>query len=119
MRIFCFILFGFFGLAAMFLVVDCSAGKTRYLECSVRDHHYVAPWTETRVSTDDEGHVHIDTTRHPEEFHVICSELQGANVIDCHTSSSLYHSVTNSQIVTVRTRQGRWTGGQYLPCLQP
>lgn len=103
----------------LFVCVDCSSGRIRYFECSVSGHQYKPAWVETSVNTDSEGNVSIDTIHHQEEYHVFCQELSGARVFDCLTRASIYYVVTNSQIVCVRTREGRWSGAQYLPTIEP
>ena len=105
-------------LALVGVCVDCSCGVTRYHECHVLDHHYVASYTTTTVGSDSDGHTTIDTIHHPEEFHVICQRYGDDALFDCSESMAKYYAVTNGQQVTVSTRQGRWTHAQYLPSVR-
>ena len=104
-------------LGLVFLLVDCSCGKTRFFECLVCDHEYKAPWTEVETTTDSEGHARVVTRFHSEEYHVICRESGGSLVFDCQTDKTSYFDHADGQQVTVRTRVGRWTGGHYLPVM--
>lgn len=98
----------------LFMCVDCSAGSGKYYETEVLNHYYKPAWTEYHSSTDSNGRTTMRTTRHSEEWHVCCQDLEGAEVFDVNTSASIYGSVTNGQIVTVKVRQGKWTGWGYL-----
>ena len=111
--ILCIILFGLL----VFFCLDCGVGKTRYLECYVADREYKPAWTEISSHTDSDGHTHFSTTRHPEEFHVFCQELS-AGVIDVSTTRSIYHIVTNNQSVTVKIREGKWSGIKWMPQIE-
>lgn len=106
------------GLSLAFLCVDCSMGTNRHYECQVVDKQYKPPWTETTASTDSDGHTTWNTVQHDEEWHVYCKEDQGIQVFDCLSKSTVYHSVTNSQEVTVKVRKGKWTGLGYLPRIE-
>lgn len=106
-----------FFLAVSFLLVDCSCGTTRFFECSVTGHHYVEPWTEISQSVDSDGNSTVSTIQHPEEFHILCEESDGTLTFDCPTSRQDYYQITNGEPVTVSTRQGKWTKGQYLPSI--
>ena len=97
-----------------FLIVDCSAGYTQRFESVVVGHHYKPPWTEVSTSTDADGNMSVSTTHHAEEFHVLCKSEAG-EVLDCMESRQTYYSTTNEQAVMVKVRQGRWTGGYYMP----
>lgn len=110
-QIFCVLI----GLFAIFCLVDCSCGQTQYFECSVSAHHYTPAWVETSSSTDSDGNTHITSTVHDEEFHLICAELKGAQTFDTMSSRSGYYTITNDQIVVVKTRHGRWSNHHYLP----
>ena len=98
-----------------FFIVDCYCGTTKFFECKVTDKQYKPAWTETHTSTDSDGNIHLDTTYHPEEYHVYCDEYAGDIHFDCLESAAFYHSLTNTQPVTVKTRKGKWTGGYYIP----
>jgi len=99
-----------------FVCVDCSAGKSRTLECYVAGKEYVPPRTSVYTSTDSDGNIQVHTTHYPEEFHVICQEY-GAEIIDVQTSRGTYYHVTNGQSVSVSIREGRWTHSKYLPSI--
>ena len=104
-------------LAALFLVflcVDCSVGRDQFIESIVRDHQHDAAWTETVTSIDSEGAVSIHTVYHPDEWRLTCSELAGEQSFNIDAGYSAYQSITNGQIVTIRTRRGRWTSWHYL-----
>lgn len=106
------------GLGIVFCVTDCSAGRTRYFECNVSGHQYVAAWNETSVSTDSDGKMSVSTTYHPEEYHVICQQSDGDGAFDVSTSRAQYHTVADGQAVTVRTRIGKWTGIAWVPSIE-
>ena len=98
--------------------VDCGAGKTRFLECSVLNHHYVPSHTEITSSTDGDGKVTVSPQYYPEEFHLICSEIGTDNILDCEETEWTYQRITNGQPVTVKSREGKWTHSHYLPTIQ-
>lgn len=102
-----------------FVCLDCCMGERHYHECRVLDHHYVAPYTTFYTSTDSDGNSTLESTHHPEEFHVICQRYDDEVLFDCSEFRAEYYAVTNGQQVTVRTRQGRWTSHQYLPRIEP
>ena len=97
-----------------FLCVDCSAGKTRYLECYVADKERVAAWTEVHTSIDSDGNVHVSTQYHPEEFRLLCQEHGADALVRVNVGEGFYREATNGQPVTVRVRVGRWTGMNHL-----
>jgi hypothetical protein len=97
------------------ICVDCGAGTTRYFECSVAAHHYEPAWTQITTSTDSNGNTSVDTVDHPEEFHLICQQLQGVETFDVSSSRAKYYTITNDECVTVAVRVGRWTGAHYCP----
>ena len=101
-----------------FLCVDCSAGKTRHLECYVADKERVAAWTEIHTSVDSDGNTHISTQYHPEEFRLICQEY-GADLVRVNVGESFYREATNGQPVTIRVRVGKWTGINHLARIEP
>lgn len=105
-------------IALIFLCVDCCAGRNRYFESRVRGHHYEPPWTEVSSYTDSDGQTHLTTTYHSETFHVICQELPDGHQFDCVESRATYYAVSDGQDVTVRTREGKWTGRQWLPSVE-
>lgn len=120
MKITMWIIGSVFGLALIFMGADCCSGHTKRFEANVISHHYVAAWTETSVSTDSDGHTTVDTTYHPEEFHVICGEAGGEQrTFDVSTTRGTYYSVTNDQEVTVIARIGKWSKAAYLPTIEP
>jgi hypothetical protein len=100
------------------LIVDYCRGTTRYWECFVTAHEYKAAWTEYTTRTDSNGNTVEDSDYHPEEYHVFCEEYGGEHhVFDVQTIATTYHSTKDSQDVTVKTREGRWTGTQWLPSI--
>lgn len=105
------------GIIMVFALVDCASGSTRHFEATVMDHHYVPARTHTSVTTDGEGHTRVHTHHHPEEFHLICAEMNGSQVFDVHTTRARYHAMTNGQYATVKTRQGRFTKIQWIPTI--
>lgn len=101
-------------LGIAFLVTDCAVGVTRYHEARIVMHNHIASWVETQVTSDDEG-AHTSVYVHPEEWHLICKEAGGDLEFDCDVSAGDYAILQDETIVTVKTRQGRFTGYQWLP----
>ncbi|SRR6266496_1998109 len=83
-------------LVLSFFVADCVLGTVHYSECNAFEHRHVAAWTEVQFFTDADGH----------------------NLLDVPTSPDKYAAVADGQAVTVRNRQGRWTGIRYLPRIE-
>lgn len=102
----------------VFVVADCSGGKSKHIEAYVFDHEYHEAWTEISHHTDSEGHSYTTTTHHPEEFHLIVV-IHGGHNMDLDVGSAMYSSVTNGQDITLKVREGYWTGWNYLPQVQP
>lgn len=102
------------GLTAFFCV-DCSCGETLRYVCTVSGRQHVAAWTETSVSYDEDGGVHVSTTHHPDQWRLFCTPLEASQPFDVKTEARLYHTITNGQEVAVKIRKGRWTGVAYVP----
>lgn len=100
-----------------FVCVDCSTGKTRYLECYVADKDHIAAWTQVHTSVDTDGHTHVWTEYHPEQFRLLCQE-HGGEVVAVEVREGFYRDATNGQPVTVRVRVGRLTGANYIPRIE-
>lgn len=105
------------GLAVCFCIADCSAGRSKHLECVVIGHEYKPAWVETYSTTDSEGRTHIETTYHREEFWLVCQDQETMNEVNVQTRQFVYNSTTNNQEVTVETRIGRWTGIRWVPSI--
>ncbi len=102
----------------VFVIVDCSAGKTRFFKCRVVSHHYDPPWTEVSSSTGTTGNTVIRTTLHNEEFHIICESLGNeTRTIDVRTSESQYRKTLDQTVIWLRVRQGRISGACYMPII--
>ena len=112
--IFAVILFGL-----VFCVVDCSMGVTRYHETNVVEHHCVPAHTEESTYTDADGDTHETSTYYPEEWHLICEENGVDHTFDVSVKQFQYDAIQDNDAVTVKTRQGRWTGHQWLPRIEP
>lgn len=102
----------------IFICVDCCAGRTRYFESSIINRHYVPARTEVSTYIDGDGNASVSTTYYPEEFHLICQDLQGTTTFDVSTSRKEYYTKTNDQQVLIRTREGKWTKSNYIPCIE-
>jgi hypothetical protein len=109
------IIAGILALLLVFACVDCASGTTRHFECHITGHHYVPPRTETQMTTDSDGDISFHTVHHPEEFHLLCAEHGGIAQFDIQVPRARYHAITNGQDVTVKTRQGKWTGANWMP----
>lgn len=97
-----------------FIIVDCSSGTTRYFKCQVADRHYKAAYDES--DTDKDGNV--TWTHHDAEYHLYCVTMDDAHkTINVSTTSGRYERTADWDIVWVKTRCGRWTGGAYLPVI--
>lgn len=100
--------------AVVFIVADCSSGTTRYFKCQVADRHYEAPYDTS--STDDDGNV--TWTHHDAEYHLYCVTMdKDQRTINVSATSGRYERTADWDIVWVKTRCGRWTGGAYLPVI--
>lgn len=73
-----------------FFITDCSTGRTTHDEATVNGRYYKPPWTETTMKIEDHN-----------------------------AGKTFYFSLTNGQFVTIRSKQGRWTGIKYLGTIEP
>lgn len=103
------------------VIADCSAGHTRHIESLVMGHRFVPGYLSTWTNVDADGNVTTDSTWHPEEYHLDCApcgiDYSWDHSLDVRVSQEQFESVTNGQYVTVRVREGKWTGARYLPQL--
>jgi hypothetical protein len=93
-----------------FLVVDCSGGTTRHLECTVLRHEYHPSWVETDIDSDG----NVTCTHHPEEFYLICVEAGSKRQVSV-SSRTEYDLRHDGEQVTVRARIGWISGINYIP----
>lgn len=99
-------------------VVDCSFGTTLHDEAIIHGRYYKPPWTETTVSCDEDGCT-VDTERHPEEWHTTVEMVGTGQIKDFNAGKTYYITLTNGQFVTVRSKQGKWTGIKYIGTIEP
>ncbi len=99
----------------VFLGVDLGIGTTQAFETTIVDHCYTPAWSEISVYTDGEGNSHTTITHHPEQFVLVCKDITTGKTFSCDETSQRYHSKTNGQYATVKTRQGKFTHIQWLP----
>lgn len=98
------------------ICVDCASGVTRYTEAQVHHRYHISAWTEVSTYVDGDGNSRIRTIRHPEQFHLVVDALDGSETFDIQSRKD-YMTRTNGEIVTVRSRQGKWSGTHYLPSI--
>lgn len=101
------------------VIADCSSGRTTHDEATVYGRYYKPPWTETTFSYDGDGGFSIDTTDHPEEWHTTVEVTGTGQICDYNAGKEIYLTLTNGQFVTIKARQGRWTGIKYLGTIEP
>lgn len=101
-----------------FFITDCSTGKWSHDEATVAGRYYKPPYTTTSLSCDDEGCT-VDVDEHPEEWHTTVKVESTGNILDFNAGKQLYFSLTNGQFVTIKSRQGKWTGIKYLGTIEP
>lgn len=100
-------------------IVDCSTGKTVHDEATVNGRYYKPPWTEITVSVDADGETTVDTEHHPEEWHTTVRMEGTGEIKDFNAGKTFYLTLTNGQFVTIRSKQGKWTGIKYIGTIEP
>lgn len=107
------------GLAVTVLfIVDCSSGNTVHDEAIVNGRYYKPPWTEITVNCDEDGCT-FGTEDHPEEWHTTVEMVGTGTIKDFNAGKTYYLTLTNGQFVTIRSKQGRWTGIKYIGTIEP
>lgn len=61
----------------------------------------------------------MDIDEHPEEWHTTVEVTGTGQICDYNAGKALYFALTNGQFVTIKSRQGRWTGIKYLGTIEP
>lgn len=100
------------------VIVDCSCGTTKHLECSVQGREYKPPYTDYYFTSDSDGNMQQHSTYYPEEYHIFVFDLEDSSQLDINTSSYNYNTLTNNQVVNVSVRIGHWTKTKYLPTIE-
>lgn len=112
-------LLGLLILALVFAALDGIKGSTHRFPAVITGHRYVAPWTETQVSVDSDGHTSITTVDHPAEYHLYCIEVESdgeaPRTYDIDQQSRF--DLPDGTPVTVAARVGHWTKARWFPSI--
>jgi hypothetical protein len=105
----------------IFILVDAVTGHAGVeVNGCIADKQYRPAYTTTSISIDDEGHVEVEETVHPEQFILRIVTPDGS--FSTNVTPVIFHQARPYQYVTCVKRFGRWTGWSYgwsLHSLQP